>query len=321
VRGALDAHRTAMLALPPDVVRKRVRAPLLLLVVLLVLYSFPSLLAPPFGGAGPWRFVEGIPLPPQAQQVQRAYQRGPYYDDSAPTRITTFDTDHPVAAIQQFYGAALPRRGWHHGCTHKYSDVPRGDDWGEVRDVYVPTGWWHDYAIYIAIGAPTADGTRQVDIAEIVLRDPLVPCPPVATEPPDSLFGAWQATDAVAGQDFMLRLDDQGHASVVLPHSARAPELRGTYRLDTTTLHLTLTAHPIYDVHRPEPCVPFPAFLRNVCQAINADEDPNAPDVPLPPDWQASRIDTSFAVVRDGDTLLLTDPSGSTQAFHKVSSK
>ena len=346
MRGALDAHWTRVRALPQAVVMQGVRASVLLLVVLLSLYIFPSLLVSPVWGAGQWRFVARPPLPPHARHRQIDYLRGPDYDDVL-NRVTTFDTDQPVVAIQQFYRAALPRRGWHYLCTATATEpscgrISAGDSDADVRDVYDPSanGTRHGHAIEIVVLPLAADGTRTVRVREVVLSESTrVPTSADPTGPPPvALVGVWRGTDSAAGKNFIMRVYQDNRIEVTGTSSA-------TYQWDgDTTIRITFTSSLLNrgigeggdGAYRL--CANAPAFLKDQCQPSVADPAAYpAPVAPAPPTPEPittvtpepaypgppaptpqSQIDATFTVAVDGDTLTLTNPSGMTQTFQRV---
>ena len=296
-----------------------------------------------------WRGVPPPPIPPFAQHLQTGYPT------SGDARWTRYDTEESFEVLHAFYRDALAGAAGRYRCTVTVRDPTCGTvwRWSDASRVLVfdqgtpGTASWQTFEIPIETDAQS--GRHTVDVLQHLSDQLPQPSSTVASAPLHPLVGDWQATDPQAHSDFILRLDDHGHASVIMPFAARPPALRGTYHMDTTTLHMTLAASAIPDVQIAEPCVAFPSFFRNVCDASivptptspypapDATSTPTASPpirlpasaypsltplvVPTPTITRESRIETSFAVVLDGDTLILNHQSGSSQTFHKLHSK
>jgi hypothetical protein len=263
------------------------------------------------------------------------------------SRITTFNTDQPVTAIQQFYRTALPRRGWHYLCTVtptnppcRYSDLrPEAE---EVREVYEPgPPVLAPYPVEITILRSDARGMRTVQIHEVVVdRSDRMPCSTDPTGPPPvALVGQWRGTDAASGNTFILKVYQDNRVEV--PRTVAG----GTYQWDgDTAIRVIFTERSERVVGEAEDgvqglCRTAPAFLKAQCAvqapldaaypgpeetallmpSVTVTPDPAYPG-PAPPATEpvSSQIDAAFTVAVNADTLTLTNASGMTQTFQRV---
>lgn len=353
IRGAFDAHWTTVLAASKDpTTLPRLLSqvmPLVWLAIIVGLFLVPSVGA--FWPAARWYVVARPPLPTHAMHIQTEYP--PRFTGSDDVnRTTTFTTDQPPAVIQQFYRTTLPSQGWHYLCTVTPTEPPCGylslwPDAEELIEVYEPDlRVKHARAVEITIVRPDARGMRTVQIYEVLVdRSNRMPRSTDPTGPPPvALVGQWRGTDSATGKHFILRFYQDNRVEVVSGNWER-----GDYRWEgDTALRMTFTgAARLRVVGEADDgayglCRHAPTLLKEQCQVTDPSSYPGPPPTstptptpvatvtpdpaypgpptptPQPLEAVSSRIDATFAVVVDGDTLTLTNPSGMTQTFQRV---